>query len=189
MIAFSSSGIIGGVGSSDKVTFETLADTNFFALRPFNEAKDSTRLSKSATDAGTLDDAITSYFTAGYAIGRTLVTGLEACGAGCTSATLPAAIESAGTVDLGDAGFGPLEFSATKHIGLTAAQFFGWDEATGAPVAKFSPVDTGALVTRSRRTSLRRDGARRRPRSASTGLVRHAGRSSTHLLTHSRLVP
>jgi hypothetical protein len=84
------------------------------------------------------------YFAKGWALGKALAAGLAKCGDTCDAKSLPAAIESAGPSSAQDQlGFGPLDFTATRHVLETQAQFFTWNTSTKMSQPIGDPVTTG----------------------------------------------
>ena len=132
--------ITSSTGANDDGTLKAINLANFYAPRTYNSAADSKIMGDAASKAGVTDKTNNAFFAQGYTTGMALIEGLKKCGFPCTASTFPAAMESVTNVTLGDVGFGPLQFAADRHFGVTAVQFFGWDNTAQKAVAKGNPV-------------------------------------------------
>jgi branched-chain amino acid transport system substrate-binding protein len=126
-------------GANDDTMLKTVNLPNLFVPRTYNSVQDSKTMSDAATAAGISSDKTNNaFFAQGYTAGLVLAAALKKCGFPCSVAEFEKAADSIGTVDIGDVGFAPLTFSATRHHGVSAVQFFYWNgtKATkkGSPV-------------------------------------------------------
>jgi ABC-type branched-subunit amino acid transport system substrate-binding protein len=127
-------------GANDDVMLANVNLPNLYVPRAYNQAKDSEVMLAAAEGAGVEDQTENAFFGQGYAAGVALVAGLDKCGFPCSATDLPLALQSVGQIDIGDAGFGPLEFSDQRHYGVTAMQFFTWDDAAKKSVPNGDPI-------------------------------------------------
>jgi len=143
--------ILGGPVSNDSVTLKkaTRLGANYLAPRALNLPAAGGSLTAAATKHGFGSQATGDQFSRGWVLAYALAGGLQDCPPKtCDSETLEKALDSAGPVDPGPAGkgiaFAPLEFTARKHIIISAAQYFKWDTATNAEVSVGDPVSMTA---------------------------------------------
>ena len=132
--------VTASTGANDDVTLKTVGDPNFFVPRTYNTINSSSSMSQAASQAGTTSKATNAFFSQGYAAGLVLIAALKKCGVSCTQKSLPAAVDSIGSLDIGDLGFGPLQFTSSRNYGVTAVQFFVWDSSSQKSTPKFSPI-------------------------------------------------
>jgi branched-chain amino acid transport system substrate-binding protein len=128
--------VLASVGANDDATLQAVNWANFYVPRTYNSVQDSKVMTAAAIKARVTGDTNSAYFAQGYTMGLVLVAGLKKCGYPCSAAKLPKAIEKIGTLPIGDVGFGPLQFNAKDHNGVTAGQFFAWDGSTQKAVPK-----------------------------------------------------
>jgi branched-chain amino acid transport system substrate-binding protein len=127
-------------GANDNVTLKNINLPNLYAPRTYNSYLDSPTMTAAAQAAGVTSKADNAFFGQGYAAGLALVAGLQKCGFPCSPNDFIAALQTVGPIDIGDVGFGPLQFDAQKHYGVRNFQFFNWDSAQNKAVPSGQPI-------------------------------------------------
>lgn len=126
--------VVNYISGSDKTTFSTLKNPNFYALRVFpyadDQSTDGMKQYVAATTAAKLDPNAPLQLD-GYFAAHILIGGIAACGDGCTGAKLATTFDSL-TIPMHGLAPDPFTFSATNHQGLGSVGVYQAD-SSGVP--------------------------------------------------------
>jgi branched-chain amino acid transport system substrate-binding protein len=133
--------IVGYEQAGDPEIIKSVASSQYSAFLGATPPAKSGEMANAAKSAGVSDKMTTPNFSYGWSEGAILVKALTDCGASCTGSKLIKAME--GITDFtvpGDATYGPIGFSPTKHYATNTVQFYTWDNAEQSVVTAGKPV-------------------------------------------------
>lgn len=122
-------------GGSAFGTLQTLADPDFYVLRPFGFGTDTSSGIKTydAATAAAGVKANAPFVINGYTQGLALGAALAKCGYPCSSSALVKALGNLGTVDTGGVTVAPLQYTPNTHEGVVAGVMYHWDTSANKP--------------------------------------------------------
>lgn len=134
--------ILATLGAATNAAFASVDDENYYALRLASVPQPGEPLFAAAEAVGAQDAASgSSYFAQGWAAVHTAAAVLAKCGEGCQADDFQSTAETMGDIEVADGAlFGPVSFSADRHYGLSAVQFYGWDKAAQAVEPSGDPL-------------------------------------------------
>jgi ABC-type branched-subunit amino acid transport system substrate-binding protein len=122
-------------GPADTPSLQKINDPDFTAFRVAYVPSPGDPLYQAAQKEGVLTSAESSYFGYGYALPYIAKTVLSKCGLPCSTSDFSKTAETIGPITVPDhALFGPVQFTASRHAGITAVQFYKWDAASKTAV-------------------------------------------------------
>lgn len=129
-------------GGSAFGTLQTLADPDFYVLRPYGYSTDDSPGIK-AYDAATAAANVkpdASFVINGYTQGLALEAALKKCGYPCKSSALTKILGNLGSVDTGGVTVAPLSYTKSSHEGVSSGVMYRWDSTAGKPVQASHPL-------------------------------------------------
>lgn len=122
-------------GGSAFGTLQTLADPDFYVLRPYGFGTDTSpgiKTYNEATSAAGVK-ANAPFVINGYTQGLALGAALKKCGYPCSNTAMVKALDGLGTVDTGGVTVAPLRYTAATHQGVEFGVMYRWDTSTNKP--------------------------------------------------------
>jgi ABC-type branched-subunit amino acid transport system substrate-binding protein len=129
-------------GAGDATSLKAVNAPNFVAQQQVPTPPAGGVLAQAAAKNGATSQLNNLYFSAGWVAAYLAESALEGCAKDCSSADLQKKLDGLGSKSIpGDATYGPIKISATRHYAFTQSQMVKWDPSTGKIVTAGPPID------------------------------------------------